>query len=317
MKNKFVLCIITTITVLMTAAAFTGCNRNDKASSAAEKQPVIALCISHMSNAFTKSVADSMTASAKAAGADIIVYEASNDVSKQISQIESAVNQKVDFICVEPVSMAGVTPAMEVAKNAGIPVISSFQMVNDTSKVTSYVVVTNQALGRVEMQRAVDDIGGRGSVAILLGPRGSEAEINRSLGYKEVLDKYPDVKVVFEETGNWTTEEGMRLAENWLQTGTKIDAFVSQNDTMALGAVKAVEDRGLSGQIKVYGIDAVPDAIKAVKEGRLTMSVSQEIPSVSQKIVDLCMALYRGETINNAYELDGKVVDSTNVDSYL
>jgi ribose transport system substrate-binding protein/inositol transport system substrate-binding protein len=305
------------VTVLLAAAVlFAGCNRNNNASSA-EKQPVIALCISHMSNAFTKSVADSMTASAKAAGADIIVYEAGNDVSKQISQIESAVNQKVDFICVEPVSMAGVTPAMETAKNAGIPVISSFQMVNDTSKVTSYVVVTNQALGRVEMQRAVDDIGGKGNIAILLGPRGSEAEINRSLGYKAVLDKYPDVKVVFEETGNWTTEEGLRLAENWLQTGTRIDAFVSQNDNMALGAVKAVEDRGLSDQIKVYGIDAVPDAIKAVKEGRLTMSVSQEIPSVSQKIVDLCMALYRGETIDNAYELDGKVVDLSNVDSYL
>jgi ribose transport system substrate-binding protein/inositol transport system substrate-binding protein len=302
--------------LIAAAIVLSGCNRNDKASSA-EKPPVIALCISHMSNAFTKSVADSMTASAKAAGADIIVYEAGNDVSKQISQIESAVNQNVSVICVEPVSMAGVTPAMETAKNAGIPVISSFQMVNDTSKVTSYVVVTNQALGRIEMQRAVDDIGGKGNIAILLGPRGSEAEINRSLGYKAVLDKYPDVKVVFEETGNWTTEEGLRLAENWLQTGTKIDAFVSQNDNMALGAVKAVEDRGLSDQIKVYGIDAVPDAIKAVKEGRLTMSVSQEIPSVSQKIVDLCMALYRGETIDNAYELDGKVVDLSNVDSYL
>jgi ribose transport system substrate-binding protein/inositol transport system substrate-binding protein len=310
-KGRFV------VVLLLTAAMFIGCNRNNKVVSDAERKPVIALCISHMSNAFTKSVADSMTSSAKAAGADIIVYEASNDVSKQISQIESAVNQKVDVICVEPVSMAGVTPAVETAKNAGIPVISSFQMVNDTSKVTSYVVVTNQALGRVEMQKAVDDIGGKGNIAILLGPRGSEAEINRSLGYKSVLDKYPDVKVVFEETGNWTTEEGLRLAENWLQTGTKIDAFVSQNDNMALGAVKAVEDRGLSGQINVYGIDAVPDAVKAIKDGRLTMTVSQEIPSVSQKIVDLCMALYRGETINSAYELDGKVVDLSNVDSYL
>lgn len=304
------------ITVLLITTALAGCNRN-KAAPDAERKPVIALCISHMSNAFTKSVADSMTSSAKAAGADIIVYEASNDVSKQISQIESAVNQNVDFICVEPVSMVGVTPAMETAKNAGIPVISSFQMVNDTSKVTSYVVVTNQALGRIEMQQAIDDIGGKGNIAILLGPRGSEAEINRSLGYKSVLDKYPDVKVVFEETGNWTTEEGLRLAENWLQTGTRIDAFVSQNDNMALGAVKAVEDRGLSGQINVYGIDAVPDAIKAIKDGRLTMTVSQEIPSVSQRIVDLCMALYRGEKIDSAYELDGKVVDLRNVDSYL
>jgi ribose transport system substrate-binding protein/inositol transport system substrate-binding protein len=307
---------ILTVAVLL-MASFVGCNRNDKVSASAGKKPVFVLCISHMSNAFTKSVADSMSASAEAAGADLLVFEASNDVSKQISQIESAVNQKVDVICVEPVSMAGVTPAMEMAKKAGIPVISSFQMVNDTSKITSYVVVTNQALGRIEMQQAVDDIGGKGNIAILLGPRGSEAEINRSLGYKAVLDRYPDVKVVFEETANWTAEEGLRLAENWLQTGTKIDAFVSQNDNMALGAVKAVEDKGLSDQVKIYGIDAVPDAIKAIKDGRLTMTVSQEIPSVSQKIIDLCMTLYRGEQVDNAYELDGKVVNSSNVGSYL
>jgi ABC-type sugar transport system substrate-binding protein len=167
------------------------------------------------------------------------------------------------------------------------------------------------------MQQAIDDMGGKGNIAILLGPRGSEAEINRSKGYSDILAKYPDVNVVFEETANWTTEEGLRLTENWLQTGTPINAFVCQNDDMALGAVKAIEDKGLQAQIKVYGIDAAPDAVKAVKDGRLTMTVSTEVFPVSQKIIDLCMALYRGEKIEPAYELDGKVVNSANVDQYL
>jgi ribose transport system substrate-binding protein/inositol transport system substrate-binding protein len=218
---------------------------------------------------------------------------------------------------VEPVSTNGVIPAIEAAERAGIPVIVFNQQISDPSKATTFVGVSNDILGAIEMQRAADDLGGKGNIAILLGPRGSEGQLGRSKGYADVLTKYPNIKVVFEETGEWTTENGLRLAENWLQTGTQIDAFVSQNDNMALGAVKAVEDKGLSGQVKIYGLDAVPDALKAVKEGRLTISVSQETESQSQKAIDVAMKLFRGETVDKQNLVDGGVIDASNVDRYL
>ena len=300
--------------VVLGIAALSGCNRG---GGGAQSKPVFALCISHMSNAFTKTVAESMTAAANAVGADLIINEASNDIGKQVSQIESAVNQKVNVIIVEPVSTNGVIPAIEAAEKAGIKVVVFNQQISDPSKATTFVGVSNDTLGALEMKRAVEDLGGKGNIAILLGPLGSEAQIGRSKGYSDVLAKNPDVKVVFEETAEWTTENGLRLAENWLQTGTRIDAFVCQNDGMALGAVKAVEDKGLSGQIKIYGLDAVPDALKAVKEGRLTISVSQETEKQSQKAVEIAMKIYRGESVDKVNLVEGGVIDINNVDKYL
>jgi ribose transport system substrate-binding protein/inositol transport system substrate-binding protein len=280
-------------------------------------KPVFMLCISHMTNAFTTTVAKSMNEAAKAAGAELIVNEGGNDISRQISQIESGVNQKVNAIIIEPVSVNGVIPAVEAAQKAGIPVIIFNQKISDPSKATTFVGVSNDTLGALEMRRAVQDLGGSGNVALLLGPMGSDGQLGRSKGYAEVIAQNPGVTVVFEETANWTTEEALRLVENWLQTGTTINAIVCQNDGMALGAVKAVEDKGLSERIKVYGLDAVPDALKAVKEGRLEVSVSQATERQSQMAIDIAMKLYRGETVPSENLVEGEIIDKTNVDKHL
>ena len=280
-------------------------------------KPVFMLCISHMTNAFTTTVANSMGAAAQAAGAELIINEGGNDISRQISQIESGINQKVNAIIIEPVSVNGVIPAVEAARRAGIPVIIFNQKISDPSKATTFVGVSNDTLGALEMRRAVQDLGGKGNVALLLGPMGSDGQLGRSKGYADVIAQNPNVTVVFEETANWTTEEALKLVENWLQTGTKIDAIVCQNDGMVLGAVKAVEDKGLSGQIKVYGLDAVPDALKAVKEGRLEVSVSQATERQSQMAIDIAMKLYRGEIVPAENLVEGEVIDKTNVDKQL
>jgi ribose transport system substrate-binding protein/inositol transport system substrate-binding protein len=280
-------------------------------------KPVFMLCISHMTNAFTTTVANTMSDAAKAAGAELIINEGGNDISRQISQIESGVNQKVNAIIIEPVSVNGVIPAVEAAMRADIPVIIFNQRISDPSKATTFVGVSNDTLGALEMRRAAQDLGARGNVALLLGPMGSDGQLGRSKGYADVLAENPNVKVVFEETANWTTEEALRLVENWLQTGTTINAIVCQNDGMALGAVKAVEDKGLSGQIKVYGLDAVPDALKAVKEGRLEVSVSQATERQSQMAIDIAMKLYRGESVSVENLVEGEVIDKTNVDRHL
>jgi ribose transport system substrate-binding protein/inositol transport system substrate-binding protein len=300
------------VLVLLGATVY-GAGRTQGSSS----KPVFMLCISHMTNAFTTTVANSMTEAAKTTGAELIINEGGNDISRQISQIESGINQKVNAIIIEPVSVNGVIPAVETAQKAGIPVIIFNQKISEPSKATTFVGVSNDTLGALEMRRAVQDLGGKGNVAFLLGPMGSDGQLGRSKGYADVIAQNPDVKVVFEETANWTTEEALRLVENWLQTGTRIDAIVCQNDGMALGAVKAVEDKGLSGQIKVYGLDAVPDALKAVKEGRLEVSVSQATERQSQMAIDTAMKLYRGEAVPAENLVEGEVIDKTNVDKHL
>jgi len=313
---------LTIILALVLVFALAACGQTKPAESPAATEtagetPNFVFCISHMSNDWAITASDSMEAAAEAAGAKLTVNEAGKDISTQISQIESAINQKADCIIIEPVSADGVIPAVEQAVAAGIPVIIYNQNISDPSKATCFVGVSNEDLGYMEMKRACEDIGGKGNVAILTGPVGSEGEIGRSAGYKKALQEYPDVKVVYEDDGQWTTENGLKFAENWLQTGTEINAFVCQNDGMAMGCVKAVEDKNLQDSIKIYGLDAVKDALQAVKDGRLAITVSQATEDQSKAAIETAMKLFKGESVESEILAQGIIIDASNVDQYL
>ena len=166
--------------------------------------------------------------------------------------------------------MDGLGPALAAAKKAGIVVINVNQRVSDPKVTDAYVGANPVEGGEIEMGYIAKEIGGKGNVAFLLGPLGSDAEIGRTQGYENVLKNYPDIKVAYKQTANWRTDEALKLAENWLQTGADLAAIVSNNDDMALGAVKAIKDAHLVGKIKVAGIDAAPNALAAVKDGSMS-----------------------------------------------
>lgn len=316
---KKTLIIILALVLVLSLAACGGSTTEEPEGSTepSADTPNVVFCISHMDNDWAVTASDSMTEAAEAAGVNLVVNEAGQDINTQVSQIESAINQKVDVIIIEPVSADGVIPAVEEATAAGIPVIIFNQNISDPTKATCFVGVSNEDLGYMQMKRACEDIGGKGNVAILTGPVGSEGELGRSSGYEKALAEYPDVEVVYNDDAQWTTEDGLKFAENWLQTGTDISAFVCQNDNMAMGCIKAIEDKNLSDQIKVYGLDAVADALQAVKDGRLTVTVSQSTEQQSKNAIDTAVKLFNGETVDAEILAQGTIIDSSNVDQYL
>jgi ribose transport system substrate-binding protein/inositol transport system substrate-binding protein len=161
------------------------------------------------------------------------------------------------------------------------------------------------------------EIGGKGNVAFLLGPLGSDAEIGRTQGYENVLKKYPDIKVVYKQTANWRTDQALKLAENWLQTGADLAAIVSNNDDMALGAVKAVKDAHLTGKIKIAGIDAAPNALAAVKDGGMAATVSQNTVDQGQMAMEAAVKLANGEKIAPTIIVPHVLITKENVDKYM
>lgn len=169
--------------------------------------------------------------------------------------------------------------------------------------------------GQLQMEHVIDVIGEKANIVILYGPMGSDAQLSRKAGYDEVLANYPDIKIVFEDTANWTTEEALSKVETWLQTGTQIDAVVSQNDSMALSALKAVEDAGKD--IPCFGLDAVDDALTSIKAGRLTGAVSQDARGQGELGVEVMNAYLNGETIEPLNFTECVWIDSNNVADYV
>jgi ribose transport system substrate-binding protein/inositol transport system substrate-binding protein len=275
------------------------------------------LFMSHMTNAFTIEMSDAVKAKAAELGADLTVYDGGQDPAKQAGQVETAVTQGISCIVIEPASVDGLVPAIEAATTAGIPVVVVNQKISKPEAASSFVGVSNVDGGVLEMKTAAEALGGKGNVAFLLGPMGSDAQLGRTEGYYNVLKDYPDIKVVFEQTANWKTDEALALVENWLQTGTPIDAIVANNDGMAMGALKAVEDAQLLDKIKVYGLDAVPDALQAVKDGKLAATISQSTTAQGQKAMEACVKLVNGEKVDPEILVDFTLINQDNIGEYL
>ncbi len=98
------------------------------------------------------------------------------------------------------------------------------------------------------------------------------------------------IEVVFDGTANWTTDQALELAENWLSTGKEIDAIVCNNDGMALGALQARKSAGLVGQILIYGNDGVPQVIDAIKNGEITATIFTDAQGEAVKAIEVLTA---------------------------
>jgi ribose transport system substrate-binding protein/inositol transport system substrate-binding protein len=275
------------------------------------------LFMSHMTNAFTIEMSDAVKAKAKELAVDLTVYDGGQDAAKQASQLESAVSQGIAGVVIEPVSVDGLVPAIEAATKAGVKVVVVNQAISKPEAAASFVGVSNVDGGKLEMKTAAAAIGGKGNVAFLLGPMGSDAEVGRTEGYTQVLKDYPDIKVVFQQTANWDTDQALTLVENWLQTGTEINAIVANNDGMAMGALKAVEDAKMLDKIKIYGLDATPDALAAVKDGRLAATISQGTTAQGAKAMETAVKLVTGEKVEPQILLNFILITKDNVGDFL
>lgn len=282
--------MVLAIMLIMTTAVFAGGAQDDGTAK-------YALMMSHMTNAFTIELSDSVKAAAEDLGVKLVVFDGGQDVSKQISQVESAINQGYAGILIEPASVDGIKPAVTAASKAGIPLVTINQRITNQELARAFVGVEHVEGGEIEMKYAAEVLGGKGKIALLLGPLGSDGQIGRTTGYYNVLEDYPDIEVVYEQSANWRTDEALKLTENWLQTGVELVAIVANNDGMAMGALKAVEDAKMLDKIMVFGVDATPDALAAVSEGRLAATISQSTGAQALAAMDALVKLVNGEEV--------------------
>lgn len=128
---------------------------------------------------------------------------------------------------------------------------------------------------------------------------GQAAQLKRSAGAQAVLARHPGLKLLASQSAEWDRAKAVTLMENWLQAyGPSIRAVFAQNDEMAMGALLAVERAGRKREIVIVGVDAIRDALQAVKEGRLDATVFQDGRAQGRGAIDAALRLSRGETVD-------------------
>lgn len=292
---KKVLVLVLTLTLALSVFGFSF------AEDAATKDIKVGYCFQGLSDEYIVYLSEAVEAKAAEVGLDILVADGQMDAATQIGQVENFIVEGVDAIVLNPISMDGCAPAVAAAIDAGIPIITLISITSNQDMATSYVGSNAVESGEIEMQMAADGLEGKGNIVVMFGQMGHDAQIGRYEGLNNILANYPDIKIIAEETGNWSREEGMALMENWISSGKEIDAVVAQNDSMALGAVMAIEAAGLTGEILVYGIDATQEALDAVESGTMNGTVFQDAKGQGEQSVEVAIMAANGETIEKNY----------------
>lgn len=268
-------------------------------------------------NPFIFTIKEAMEVKAAELGVELIINDGQDSAEKQVSQVENYIARRVDVIILNPVSMRGCKPAVDAANKAGIPIMTVNTLVANQDKCVAFVGSDAVESGRLEMEYAARLLGGKGNIVILQGQLGHDAQIGRRQGFREVLGKNPGIKVLFEQSGNWSRAEGMAIMENWLQSGKTIHAVVSQNDEMALGALKAIENSPHSGKILVFGIDGIPNALKAMQEGKMAGTVFQDAKAQGGKSVEAAVKIIRGQPVEKRIYIPYVLVTKKDLAGYL
>ncbi|WP_319532252.1 sugar ABC transporter substrate-binding protein [uncultured Cohaesibacter sp.] len=260
------------------------------------------------------------TEAAKDPSIQIQFEDARTDIGKQIDQVQNFVAQGLDAIIVHPVDMSATPRITKMVHEAGIPLVYVNRKPSDKDLPEGVVFVGSEEVvaGRLQMEELAKKIGGKGNVAIMLGELSSDGTHGRTQGVKEVLEKFPEIKIVEEQTAEWQRSEAIDLMNNWIVSGTKIDAVAANNDEMALGALLAMKQAGISpDEIAVAGVDATPDALASMKAGELFISIFQDAEGQGAGSVKAAMQLAKGEKVDQFVWIPFKLVNQENLDEFM
>jgi inositol transport system substrate-binding protein len=257
-----------------------------------------------------------MQAKAQELGVQLLVQDAQRAAEKQVQQVENFVAQRVDAIILNPCEVEASSPAVSKASASGIPIVN----VNSETKVlpTAFVGSRDEESARLAMDFIAQHLDGRGEIVMIQGFLGQAAQIKREQGAREVLSKHPDLKLLADQTAEWDRAKAMTLMENWIQSfGPRVKAVFAQNDEMGLGAVLALEHAKLKDKVVVVSVDAIADALQAVKAGRLDATVFQDAKGQGATAVETALKIVRHQPYEKEVYIPFKLVTKENVNQYL
>lgn len=231
-------------------------------------------------------------------GYSLIITAGEFDVAKQKDQIQDFIVRKVDAIIVSPCDSKSIGTAIKAANDAGIPIFTAdIACLAEGVKIVSHVASDNIAGGKLAAQAISKALNGTGKVAIIDHPE-VESVIQRVKGFEEELaTNSPGIQVVAKLSGHGVKDQAFRTAEDILQSHPDLDAFFGINDDSALGALAAVEKAGKSGQVKIIGFDAVPEAREAIKAGKIYADVIQKPREIGRTTIETIKAYISGGNI--------------------
>lgn len=264
------------IAVVVLAVAFAGFQTASPALAQEEDKGLIVIITPSHDNPFFKAEADSAQAAAEELGYETLVLVHDDDPNLQDQHFDQAIALGAKAIIADNAGADVTIEAVRKAKEAGIPTFLIDREINETGLAASQIISNNYQGAVLGAEEFVRLMGEEGKYVELLGRESDTNAHVRSQGYHDVLDQYPDLEMVAQQTANWSQPEAFEVMETIIQAHPDIKGVISGNDTMAMGAMAALQAAGMTDVI-VVGFDGSQDVMDAIKAGTISATVLQPV----------------------------------------
>jgi ribose transport system substrate-binding protein len=290
---KLVLAVLVTATAILFV-------QHASAQTAAKGK--IAVVVSTLNNPWFVVLGEAAKARAIELGYDATIFDSQNDTAKEAANFENIIASGYKAILFNPTDANGSVANVLKAKATGIPVFCIDREINSTNAATAQMLSDSYS-GCVKLgQYFVKEVGETGKYAELLGIVGDNNTWNRSKGFHSVVDSYPGLKMVAQQSAEFDRAKGLEVMEAILQANPDLNAVFCGNDAMAMGAYQALIAAGKDKQVKVFGFDGADDVVKLIAEGKIA-ATGMQFP----KLMARTAAEYADEYIQGKRDFQQKI----------
>jgi ribose transport system substrate-binding protein len=280
-----------------------GCGANGPGESRAPRdKPLIAVIPKAVSHEFWKSVHAGALHGAQAADVDIIwkgpITE--SDREMQINLVQDFVAQGVDGICLAPLDSQALSPVVQEAEQAGVPVLIFDSGLADPAGTISFVATDNYDGGQIAGRHLGELLGGEGQVIVLRQVVGSQSAEQREQGCIDVLQKeFPKIEIISSDqyAGDTADKSLVKSQQLLLTYGDQVDGIFTSSQHVATGMLRALEEQGLAGKVKFIGFDPGPELVAALEAGKMHGIVLQDPVRMAELAVTTMADHIRGKKV--------------------
>lgn len=261
--------------VLVGCIFLAGCQNN----AGKTKKKKIAIVVSTLNNPWFVFLAETAAGASAKYGYESKIFDSQNNTAIESEHFDNAIVSGFDAVLFNPTDADGSVANVLKAKEAGIPVFCMDREVNATGVATSQILSDSYS-GCVSIGTYfVQQMNKKGKYAELLGLVGDNNTWARSKGFHSVVDQYPGLIMVAQQTADFDRNKALEVMESILAAQPDIEAVFCGNDAMAMGAYQALAAAGKDKQVKVFGFDGADDVVDAIKDGKIA-ATGMQFPAV-------------------------------------
>lgn len=301
-----------------------GCSASTTApepEAGADREPIengrIAVVVSTLNNPWFVVLAETAQERCLELGHESVIFDSQNDPAAEAAHFENILAAGYDAILFNPTDSDGSIASVEKAKARGVPVFCIDREINSNEAAAAQILSDNYQ-GCVELgQYFVEVVGEEGKYAELLGIVGDNNTFNRSKGFHSVVDRYPRLEMVAQQSAEFDRTKGLEVMESILQANPDIDAVFCGNDAMALGAYRAVASAGKEKQVMVFGFDGADDVVESIARGEIQATAMQFPKKMARQAAEFADEWLAGKRdFPQKTFVDVELVTPENVDQY-